>query len=204
MKKKIISVLLAMVTVVSLVSCGDSSNNKDEETSSLQVSTTENEIDKDEENTIEKEDDSEKSQDKVEDNEEKSSSSNLGESNDLDTLDKKAEYKQKLDDIQSGLSDLESYKSGSTGDMKYAANEEYLRWDDALNGIYDVLRNNLDPSEMDKLQQEEEAWIEAKEEEASKAAKEFEDGTAEALAYATSLAESTKNRCYELVDRYMK
>lgn len=88
--------------------------------------------------------------------------------------------------------------------MKYAAAEEYKRWDKALNEIYSDLKENLSKEEMNKLEAEETKWIKDKEEKAKEAGKTYEGGTAEGLVYTSSLAETTKSRCYELVDKYMK
>lgn len=56
---------------------------------------------------------------------------------------------------------------------------------------------------MENLQTEEIKWIKQKEDTANKSASQYEGGTFEFVAYNISLYESTKNRCYELVNNYM-
>ena len=117
---------------------------------------------------------------------------------------KKQEYLAKLDGIQAGLKKLDSLKAGSNIDMIKAANEEYRRWDIELNQIYGVLKIQLSTSEMSQLEKEEVQWIKDKEALADAEGKKYEGGSMEPLAYSASLAESTKKRCYELVNNYMK
>ena len=116
---------------------------------------------------------------------------------------KKNKYLEKLNSIESGLKDLDTYRAGTTLDMKYAASEEYNRWDDALYEIYDELKTSLSSSDMSKLEQEEIKWISEKEKKAKEESNNYKGGTAETLIYTTSLAQSTKDRCYKLVNDYM-
>lgn len=113
-------------------------------------------------------------------------------------------YLQKLDGIEAGMSDLDSYRAGSNADMKKAAGIEYKRWDDALNEIYSVLKGQLSAGEMSSLEKDELNWIKYKESDAKKCADEFKGGSAEPLIYTSRLAELTKERCYYLVNNYMR
>lgn len=112
-------------------------------------------------------------------------------------------YLQKLDSIEIEMSNLDSFRAGSTADMRYAAEIEYRRWDDSLNEIYSVIKNKLNYNEMKKLEKEELEWINYKENNAKKCADEFKGGTAESLIYTSRLAELTKERCYYLVNEFM-
>lgn len=131
----------------------------------------------------------------------KDTTKNTVENSDTETL--KEKYTAKLSDIQSSLSDLESYYSGPPVEMRYAAEEEYKRWDSVLNEIYSELKKSLSASDMDKLEKEEVQWIKDKEEKALNDSLEYKNSTNEHLSYLTSLAQSTKDRCYELVNNYM-
>ncbi|SFD02305.1 lysozyme inhibitor LprI family protein [Clostridium uliginosum] len=102
------------------------------------------------------------------------------------------------------MKDLEDLYGGSTLEMKSAASQEYQRWDNALNEIYDVLKQQLSSDEMNKLKKEEIKWISDRDNKAKKDSLKYEGGTAESLIYGTSLAQTTKERCYELVEKYMK
>lgn len=117
---------------------------------------------------------------------------------------KKQTYLDKLDNIKSGLKDLDKLYAGNTIEMKSAANQEYERWDAALNEIYGVLKTQLSATEMNALEKEEIQWIKDKDAKALKAAAEFAGGTGEQLQYTASIASTTKDRCYELVNKYMK
>lgn len=119
------------------------------------------------------------------------------------STDYKTYYLNELSNIQSGLSDLDSYYNGNTTEAKYAASEECERWDKALNEIYGTLKQTLSKDKMDALQKEELAWINERDQKALDAANVYKGGTEENVAYGMSLAESTKNRCYELVNNYL-
>lgn len=113
-------------------------------------------------------------------------------------------YKNKLDNIQLGLKDLDTLYAGNTIEMKSAASQEYERWDKALNEIYGVLKQQLSSDDMSKLKAEQIKWISDRNVKAKEESLEYQGGTAEQLVYISSLAETTKERCYELVDKYMK
>ena len=57
---------------------------------------------------------------------------------------------------------------------------------------------------MEKLKKEELAWISQKESDAKNSADKVKGGTLEPVNYSLSLADSTKKRCYELVNNYMQ
>ena len=88
--------------------------------------------------------------------------------------------------------------------MKEAENTIYKSWDDMLNEIYNLLKTQLTEDEMKKLQEEEIEWINYRDETAKNESKEFEGGTIYPIMYTSSLTKTTKNRCYELVNNYMK
>ena len=117
---------------------------------------------------------------------------------------KKKVYIEKLNDIENGLSDLDSLYAGNTIEMKAAAEEEWTRWDKALNEIYKELKNDLPEDKFKELEKEEVQWIKDRDKKAKQSSLELKGGTAEQLAYTSSLAESTKERCYELVNKYME
>lgn len=116
----------------------------------------------------------------------------------------KQEYLEKLDAVDAGLGDLQSLREGSTASMIEAADEEYKRWDEALNQIYGELKEQLSESDMAKLKQEQLEWISTRDETAKEASLKFEGGTMQPLEYSSVLASVTKDRCYELVNSYMK
>ena len=114
----------------------------------------------------------------------------------------KEEYIQKLESIQDEVSNI-SY-DGNTIEMKYASSEVLKKWDDTLNEIYGVLKTQLSSSEMELLKAEQREWIKIRDARAEKEASEFEGGTMYGLVYTEELGRLTKERCYELVQVYMK
>lgn len=115
-----------------------------------------------------------------------------------------SEYKEKLDKIHSGLKDLDYlYSTGDITKMNSAAGDELKRWDDALNDIYKVLEKALNKDIVNKLKNEQEQWIKSRDAKAKKESLELEGTPSEALLYTQSLSQSTKIRCYELVEKYM-
>jgi uncharacterized protein YecT (DUF1311 family) len=118
---------------------------------------------------------------------------------------KKQEYRTKLDNIELGLKDLtEKGFSGTTLDMRMAQDESYRRWDAALNEIYNVLKTQLLSSDMKKLQSEEIQWMSTRDAKAKEASLEMKGGTMEPVLYVGSLTDTTKKRCYELVEKYIE
>ncbi|CEQ14271.1 lysozyme inhibitor LprI family protein [Paraclostridium sordellii] len=115
---------------------------------------------------------------------------------------KKYEYIQKLDSIKNEVNGI--VYDGSMEEMKEQSSKGLKKWDDALNEIYGVLKLQLSSGEMDSLKEEQLQWISNRDEIAEKEANEFKGGTMEGLQYTESLARITKDRCYELVNTYMK
>ena len=117
---------------------------------------------------------------------------------------KKQQYKTKLDNIEIALQSLKEKDAGTTLEMRQAAGERFKQWDAALNEIYNVLKGQLSPSDMKKLQSEEIQWLSNRDSKAKKESLEMEGGTLEPLIYTSSLQDTTRKRCYELVEKYMK
>lgn len=135
-------------------------------------------------------------------NEQKSSTENSEQEE--EDLKSKAEYLKEMESIEEDLKNrLSEMYSGSTQEMIKAANTEYTEWDVMLNSIYSDLRNRLENEEFESLKEEQLNWIEIRDAKSEEAANEFKDGSMEPLAKASSLAESTKERCYELINEYV-
>lgn len=118
---------------------------------------------------------------------------------------KKNEYIQKLHEIERDLTNLDYlYESGTTVEMKEAESKTYTRWDNALNEIYGVLKTQLSTSEMNRLREKQREWITYRDNTAEAEAAPFNGGTFESVQYLSTLARLTRERCYELVNIYMK
>lgn len=117
----------------------------------------------------------------------------------------KQEYLDKMNVLDEELNvKLKDKLAGTTLEMREAASEIYKAWDEMLNEVYSEIISTLSKEEKDKLIAEEEVWIRERDKKADAAAKEVEGGTMEPLARISSLGTSTKERCYELVNNYMK
>ncbi|WP_277586143.1 lysozyme inhibitor LprI family protein [Psychrobacillus antarcticus] len=117
----------------------------------------------------------------------------------------KEKYLEQLNKIEDGLSDLnKQYEDGSQTEMHEAKSEILSKWDDALNEIYGVLQKQLSTNEMSSLKEEQRNWIIHRDQKATEESAVFEGGTMETVQYLSTRAQLTKERCYELVQNYMK
>ena len=120
-------------------------------------------------------------------------------------LNRRYEYINRLNYIEESMGDLDYlYENGTTIDMRRAESERYTRWDNMLNEIYSLIRKELSYSEAQELKRKEIAWIKYRDKKAENDADEYRGGTMQPLIHTSSLAQSTKERCYELVNTYMK
>ncbi len=84
------------------------------------------------------------------------------------------------------------------GDMNMASAELFQVWDDALNNVWNMLQAKLDEETMEALRVEEREWIASKEAQVKAAGEGSEGGSIQPLLEATTAAEMTKERVYEL------
>lgn len=82
--------------------------------------------------------------------------------------------------------------------MNEISGQIYNVWDDTLNVLWGMLKENLDEASMEELTQEELRWIEEKEAEAQKAGAEYEGGSMYEMVVNRKAAEMTKERVYVL------
>ena len=88
--------------------------------------------------------------------------------------------------------------------LKKVENERWELWDKLLNEIYGVLEEQLSQEEMDQLRAEQRNWLKYRDDSALEASQKYKGGTQEQLEYVAVLANLTEQRCYELVENYMK
>lgn len=89
-------------------------------------------------------------------------------------------------------------------EVRGQAVEKYELWDDKLNEIYGVLKQQLSTTEMEAVKQEEIQWI--KNRDAAVKQVEIEEGPGTEAPYAMTMTklDMTRDRCYELVNAYLK
>ena len=92
--------------------------------------------------------------------------------------------------------------SNNSNSAKTLADSELKLWDNELNLIYNAVKDDLDDTEAADLVEEERAWIRERDRKAIDAAKASAGGSLESVEYTASLADSTRERAYELLDRY--
>ncbi|WP_078431843.1 lysozyme inhibitor LprI family protein [Metabacillus halosaccharovorans] len=113
-------------------------------------------------------------------------------------------YVEKLKSIEKEVTEIRNNDDDTTIGMTKSEEVILDKWDQVLNEIYQVLEKQLSSNEMEKLRQEQRKWVTYRDETAKKDASQFEGGTMESLEYVASLANTTKERCYELVEKFMK
>ena len=115
----------------------------------------------------------------------------------------KSKYISKLNLLEEGMSDLDYlYEGGITANMNEAEIIRYERWDKMLNEIYSLLKTQLTESEMKELKNKQLDWIKYRDETVNRVSS--EGGSIARLESIILNADLTKERCYELVNTYMK
>jgi uncharacterized protein YecT (DUF1311 family) len=90
----------------------------------------------------------------------------------------------------------------NTYSMKALADKELKLWNMEQNTIYDTIAQVLSDEERKSLEVSQQNWVKTRDSKAVDAAKKFSGGSLEGLEYTASLAESTRERAYELVKEY--
>lgn len=122
------------------------------------------------------------------------------------TESKKQLYLDKLNNLDSEISTIlsDDKYNETTLDIREGLAIKHAKWNDMLNEVYGVLIEQLPEDEMDVIREEQVEWISIRDEKAVESGKKHEGGTMQPVDYSDSLGESTKERCYELVNKYMK
>ena len=113
------------------------------------------------------------------------------------------DYRNRLGEIENTIQNLENSGSANTTDaMREAVAYECRFWDAELNQIYQAIMAVLPDEETDTLRGRERRWIRERDTAAKQAAERYKGGTMENVEYTASLANSTRDRAYELLDLY--
>ena len=115
----------------------------------------------------------------------------------------KEEYLQKLHDTKEETDAMEPIDD-TTVALKKVEGDRYDIWDGLLNEIYAVLEEQLPAEEMDQLREEQREWIAHRDASTKEASLKYEGGTMEQLEYVAVANKLTEERCFELVEGYMK
>ncbi|MEK3996630.1 lysozyme inhibitor LprI family protein [Psychrobacillus sp. FSL K6-2365] len=196
------NLLVFLIPMILLIGCNNEETEQTPETDQLSSETVTEKSSVDEENKLEETTivEEDKSNDIVEEKpvtKEKTETVNLHST--------KEKYLKQLNDIENSLGDLnDQYNSGTQSEMHEAKSEILKKWDNALNEIYGVLKKQLSADEMSSLQEEQRNWIKQRDQKAKEESSIFTGGTMETTIYVATQAQLTKERCYELVQKYMK
>lgn len=114
-----------------------------------------------------------------------------------------SDYEKKLKELDAQLKKMkESEVDPNTDSYKNMAEYEYRLWDGELNRIYQGILKYMTTEEAEALRAEEREWIKKRDAGAYKAISKYNGGTIESLEYAASLAASSRERAYELLENY--
>ncbi|WP_175615568.1 lysozyme inhibitor LprI family protein [Piscibacillus halophilus] len=117
----------------------------------------------------------------------------------------KEDYLRKLNETKKEMDEAQKKSEGEiTYALKKVEGDRYDVWDGLLNEVYGVLQEQLSTEEMNQLREEQRNWIDYRDNTAKEASLKYKGGTMEHLEYVTVLADLTEERCYELVEDYMK
>lgn len=98
----------------------------------------------------------------------------------------------------------EKLESGylSQMEMNQTSYKIYTIWDDQLNYIWKLMKENLSEDQMKDILTEQRAWIKEKEQKVKETGAECEGGSLQPLLENTEAAELTRERAYELLDYF--
>ncbi|NGT52187.1 DUF1311 domain-containing protein [Clostridium perfringens] len=120
----------------------------------------------------------------------------------------KSEYLQKMKKIDSESKKLDKEYDSDRGSTQAGMNgisgEQAKLYDNELNEIYDYLKQNLSKEKSKELEKSEMAWIKEKESNIAEIKKQYEGGSVTPLMVNSEVAKESKERCYYLIDNYMK
>lgn len=112
-------------------------------------------------------------------------------------------YQRELDSAAASIKKLKSSETDtSTWSYLNLADYELKLWDDLLNRIYQDIMEHMGETETEELRKEEKAWIKQRDADAKKVSSRYSGGALEGLEHTASLAKSTKERAYQLLEDY--
>lgn len=123
-----------------------------------------------------------------------------------DDEDKKNQgYMERLSELDLQIKRMrEDSADSSTYAMKIMFEKELQLWDAELNSVYNIIIEQLDEEQKSDLIQDEREWMKVRDAKAAEAAKKYSGGSLEGVEYSASLAETTRQRTYELVGLYLE
>lgn len=196
---------MSLIFVILLAACGsssDDSNAASENQSEENQSSQNTEGDSANEDST---DDASNTDDNHTANEEVASSDNEEDSSAETAASLKEEFLQKVNDAKNEVDEMRANPiDDTTIAMKKVEGDAFDIWDGLLNEIYEVLEKQLPAEKMEQLREEQREWIDNRDQTAKEASLKYEGGTTEQLEYVKVENDLTEERCFELVENYMK
>ena len=111
------------------------------------------------------------------------------------------DYRQRLEDLDAQIERIQKEEQESNVySIITSAESELKMWESELNTIYTALLAALSQEDAAGLAQEQQEWMQNREAKAAKSS--GKGGSMESLGYAAALVSITRDRAYELVERY--
>lgn len=138
----------------------------------------------------------------VEDN---GQSENVHTTNEEESVDLMKEYLNKLNETKKKVEEMrENPMDETTFALKKIEGDAFDILDGMLNEIYGVLEETLPTEEMEQLRIEQREWLDYRDNTAKEASLQYKGGTMEQYEYVRVENNLTQERCFELVENYMK
>lgn len=119
------------------------------------------------------------------------------------TLVPDTDYRQRLVDLDNQIQKLrEEDKDSSAYSLKASAESELKLWEGEMNTVYNALLDKLNEEDAASLAAEQQEWMKSREARAVENNAKNNAGSLEGVGVTTSLTALTRDRAYELVDRY--
>ena len=119
------------------------------------------------------------------------------------TLVPDTDYRQRLVDLDNQIQKLrEEDKDSSAYSLKASAESELKLWEGEMNTVYNALLDKLNEEDAATLAAEQQEWMKSREARAVENNAKNNAGSMEGVGVTTSLTALTRDRAYELVDRY--
>ena len=111
------------------------------------------------------------------------------------------DYRQRLEDLDAQIERIQKEEQESNVySIITSAESELKMWESELNTIYTALLAALSQEDAAGLAQEQQEWMQIREAKAAESS--GKGGSMESLGYAAALVSITRDRAYELVERY--
>ena len=119
------------------------------------------------------------------------------------TLVPDTDYRQRLVDLDNQIQKLrEEDKDSSAYSLKASAESELKLWEGEMNTVYNALLDKLNEEDAASLAAEQQEWMKSREARAVENNAKNNAGSLEGVGVTTSLTALTRDRAYELVERY--